>query len=83
MKEKIHRITFEENGHPLHKDGEIRTEDVGYFVTEAKAIEFLCDGYSERKIIEVKELTQEQIDAEMICYMVPLRSDQGTKWTQK
>ena len=83
MKEKIHRITFEENGHPLHQDGEVRTEDIVYFVTEAKAIEFLRDGFSERKILEVKELTQEEIEAKPICYMVPVRSDQGTKWTQQ
>jgi hypothetical protein len=81
MKEKIHRITYKEYGHPLHEDGHVRTEDVGYFLTESKAIEFLRDGYENRVIVEAKELTQEEIDEKPICYMVPLRSDQGTKWT--
>tara|TARA_R100001163_G_C4963256_1_gene126176 strand:- start:306 stop:557 length:252 start_codon:yes stop_codon:yes gene_type:complete len=82
MQEKIHRITYKEYGHPLHVDGDVRTEDVGYFLTESKAIEFLRDGFEKRVIVKVKELTQEQINNEIICYMEPFEYEKGTKWTQ-
>ena len=82
MQEKIHRITYKEYGHPLHENGDIRTEDIGYFLTEAKAIEFLRDGFAKREIVQVKELTQEQINNEIICYMEPFEWEQGTIWTQ-